>query len=634
MSQLLELIQNQHPFNLLTEEQCNRLFQHSSIKDYKKNQFIIHEDQDNPGIYFLVHGLAKNVMHRSNGKQLSLRFYYPGELIGIMVMLTSEDLRFSVEALEDSKVLAFNRNTFLEVMNQNQSFSKLMLDGISQLMKSLYQEIKYKDQDEDEQKNLFKRRVKEFMEAPVTIRPEQSLMDAVRLMEEESVGGLIVTDASNDLMGVLSFMDVFKAYKDGNFSCTVAQYMSTEPYVVTQTDFIFDGVSYLKNVPNGIIPVVNKQRTIGVLRQTSFLNMQDSVYFDLRHQISTATNFEQVKQLSPRYNKTFQQFVQTLLDEQMYAYDVTELISSYNDELHKQIIHLAEDAMVQAGYGTPPINYCFIVMGSEGRKEQAFSTDQDNGLILADYTHLSEEDQLQIDTYFKRFGEKINDMLDQCGFPYCTGNIMAREPKWRQSLSSWYETITHWINKKDAEEIRDFTIFIDFRPITGDFSLAYSLRDFLTERMQRSLNLHQLLMKDTLRFRVPVQPFGRIQGTGKQRELNLKKSAIMQIVNAVRIYAIKHGIDEVHTIKRLDKLKQNERFHPRDVENAKLALHRLLKLRLEINLEQLRNDVPLSNNYSLLQTSKQERKAVREALMIAKRLQQVLEISYNRNRVV
>ncbi|KGX88825.1 DUF294 nucleotidyltransferase-like domain-containing protein [Pontibacillus litoralis] len=637
MEKYIDMFKHQHPFNMLTTQQLEQLFTGASLKVFETNEFLFHEDEeeDDINIHFVLTGLAKNIMHKSNGKQISVRFYYPGDIVGIMIILTSGEMKFSVQAIEETKALRFQKEQFMAIMSENQAFSKIVMDGISNLMKSLYHEVKYKAKDGEDDfhdRKLFKQRVDNYVELPYFISPTATLTEAVYKMQQYKLGGLIVSTDDLELIGVLNYQDIFKAYVNHDFDSLVDDYVKEEPYTVTDRDFIYNAISFLKHNPASIIPVMNKTKVVGQLRQTSLLTIEDSIYFDLRYRIQKANSIEEVKQLAPKYNRSFQHFVAQLLEDQMFAYDVCELISSYNDEIHHHIIQLAEDDMIQEGYGTPPINYCFIVMGSEGRKEQAFSTDQDNGIIIADYSHLHNKDQ--IDSYFKQFTHKINTKLQYCGYPLCTGGIMAKEDKWRNSLQAWRISIDTWLEKLDAQEIRDFTIFMDFRPIVGDFSLAYELRDFVTKRMQRSLNLQQLLMKDTLRFRVPIQPFGRIIGTGPSRSLDFKKAAIMQIINALRIYAVKYGVEEVNSMKRLEKLEQNERFHPRDAENARLALHRLLKFRLEQNLHQLQNGKPLSNEIMLTQLSRGERKLLKEALHVAKRLQQVLEISYNRNRVV
>ncbi|MCP3025742.1 DUF294 nucleotidyltransferase-like domain-containing protein [Halobacillus sp. A5] len=632
----MKFYRSQYPFDLLTDTEFNEIFSEAVIKEYSSNEFIIHEDQneDTFDIHFLLSGLAKNIMHRSNGRQLSVRFYYPGDLVGVMILLTSGEMRFSVQALEPVKTLCFKRESFLKIMSNNTQFSKVVMDGISHLMKSLYDEVKFKSSstDEDDDSELYKKRAGAYMEQPAFIHPQETIEQAARMLQHQKIEALLVSEDRQTLLGMIGYGDLLKAYFENNHKDPVYLHMSEEPYSISDQEFIYDALSYLKHHPTEIIPVHHKDKIVGILRQSSFFTISNSVYFDLTYRISNAETIGELKELSPLYNSRFQDFVSSLIDDHMMAYDIAELITNYNDRIHKQVVQIAEEEMIASGLGAPPINYCFLVMGSEGRKEQAFSTDQDNGMILDDYDHIKNKEQ--INNYFKLLAEKINQMLNECGFPYCTGGIMAKEEKWRQQMSSWHESIDQWISRMDAEEIRDFTIFMDFRPIFGDFSLAYDLKKYVTRRVQRSLGLHQLLMKDTLRFRVPVQPFGRISGVGKKKTLNLKKSAIMQIVNAIRIYSMKYGIENINTVSRLNALAEQERFHPRDAENAKLSLHRLMGFRLKENLEQLNNGEPLTNELKLSKLNRDERKALKEALSIAKRLQQVLELSYNRNRVM
>ncbi|WP_113929174.1 putative nucleotidyltransferase substrate binding domain-containing protein [Bacillus sp. P14.5] len=271
-------------------------------------------------------------------------------------------------------------------------------------------------------------------------------------------------------------------------------------------------------------------------------------------------------------------------------------------------------------------------MGSQGRGEQSFNTDQDNGIILADYDHLA--NPKAVENYFERFTQKINTKLALCGFHECTGGIMAKELKWRKSFSQWQAAINDWLYEIDAEEVQSFTMFYDFRPIFGDYSLAEDTRSYIAKKAQKSLNLQQLLRKDAIRFRIPINALGRINLKGRNKRFNIKKAGLMQIVNMVRIHSIKHGIKEVNTVQRLDALKEMKVFHPRDAENAKTALHYLLYYRLNQNLSELAENHELTNELEVEQLTKEDKRKLREALQIANRMQQVMEISFNRNRVV
>ena len=68
-----------------------------------------------------------------------------------------------------------------------------------------------------------------------------------------------------------------------------------------------------------------------------------------------------------------------LLREGAKASHVTRVVAEVNDRVTAKILQFAE-----AKLGPPPVPYCWVVLGSEGRREQTFKTDQDNALIYSD----------------------------------------------------------------------------------------------------------------------------------------------------------------------------------------------------------------------------------------------------------
>lgn len=628
-----EKLRKTYPFDLLTNDEFAEITKEATLLSYKKNEFIFHEDEDeeNFELKFLVDGLAKNILHKENGQQFSVRYYYPGDLIGLIIILADGQMKFSVQALQDSQVIRMKKKAFLEIMNHNKDFSELVLAGIGQRMKTLYNEIR-KERSEEDSENipLFRTRVNTIMDEAVSISAEATIASAAKLLKEKIETGLVVVDDSDRLVGTLTQRDMLEVVMTNSTNKLVKDVMNKKPYLAAQDSFGYDILSYFKDEHVDFIPVMKEEKVVGVLTAESFLQLHDSNYISLSHLVHHASTIAQLQKLAAVNNQMFIDFVEQLLSENTYAYDVCELIANYNDKVHRQVINIALKEMKQEGYGIPPINYCFIVMGSQGRKEQAFSTDQDNGLILDNYDHLPNKED--IERFFQHFSEKVNASLAVCGFPLCTGGVMAKEKIWRRSLDEWVQEVERWVKDTDAEEIRNFTIFIDYRPISGDFSLARQLRESTVKTIQKGQILQLLLMKDTIRFRVPLNPLGMITTTGKSKTINLKKAAIMQIVNGIRIFSIKNGRKEVSTIKRLDSLKQIEAFHPRDVKNATTALHLLFSFRLQNNINQLRNNEPLSNELSLDTLNKEEKKQLKEALSIAKRLQQMSELSFGRKR--
>lgn len=634
MQDFYDVLKKKEPFHSLSDAEVEELIASARFSTYHKGQFLYHEDEDADALYLLVSGIAKNIVHKSNGQQTTMRFYYPGDLIGLMIMLTDETMTFSVQANDDCEVIRIKKEVMLKIMTENPAFSHNVLDTIGERMRSLYDEIKQERDRETEGENiaLYRTRVSSIMDSKVTIPPTYSVLETAELFRTKNYDGVIVSEDRESVMGTVTPLELFNAFTHGDFQDPIHKWMYQDPNLVEEDAFSYEALAYLKFHKVSLLPVVKRDKLVGMVSAKSFLGIQESAYLDLSYRLSRAKELQEIVSLSPPNHKEFHSFIEELLNENTLGYEICEMMSNYNDEIHRRVILLAEKEMLREGYGRPPVNYCFIVMGSEGRKEQAFSTDQDNGMIIDDYEHLSHKDE--IDAYFSKLTIKINERLTECGLPECSGGIMAKNAKWRRSLTDWKKEVNRWITETDAEEIRNFTIFMDFRPVYGDFDLSRSLRRSITERIKKAHTLQMLLMKDTIRFRVPLNPIGKLQLRGKEKTLDLKKSAIMQIVNGIRIFAMKYGVEEVNTIKRLNELKRKEIFHHRDVVNIETALHYLYSFRIRQNLYQLSKDVEITNIVKPQEWDKEERRKMREALLVAKRMQQVSELSFRRNRSI
>jgi len=628
------LLKDFYPFDMLPEDQLFQLIHSSTFTTFAKNEFLFLEDQaiEEVDIYFLVSGLAKNILHKENGKQISLRYYYPGDIVGLMVMFTSGDMNFSVQALEECTVFKLNKVHFFEVMTKNQAFSKIIWESIGQRMQSIYNEIKTNSsKDDDVNIVLLTTRVKELMDQAVFIDPNETMFLAAEKMKNSHLSGLVVSENSSSLEGTITQNEILNYVSNYKHSHRVRDWQQQSAIVVDADSFAYEALSYMKNHQIDFIPVLHKSKVIGVLTSRSFLNLNASNYLDLTYNIKNTRDLNKLLNLAPLSNTLLQSFTRELVDNNQYGYEITEMITKHNNLLFRQLIKFVESEMKAKGFGPPPINYCFIVMGSQARGEQSFHTDQDNGMITSDFQHLPYREK--ISRYFDVFTEKINNYLASAGFSECTGGIMAKELKWRKSVTEWKKEILQWKKAMDAEEIQRFTMFYDFLPIYGDFSLAKEVRLFLIEKTRNSKTLQHLLTKDALRFKLPLNPLGKINLIKhKDRKLNVKKTGMIQIINSTRINAMKYGITEISTIKRLDALKKLNALHPRDVQNAKTALHYLQYYRLKQNLNEISNQQPLSNEIGFHELSNDDRQKLKEAIHVANRMQQVLKISFNRNR--
>ena len=115
----------------------------------------------------------------------------------------------------------------------------------------------------------------------------------------------------------------------------------------------------------------------------------------------------------------------------MGAEPLTRTIAALNDALSRRAIDL-----VRERHRLGDIDWCWLALGSEGRGEQTFTTDQDNALLFvapdASETPARRERLLA-------FARDVNASLDRLGFPLCTGNVMAGNAELCLSTEEWKE---------------------------------------------------------------------------------------------------------------------------------------------------------------------------------------------------
>ncbi|HHK60765.1 MAG TPA: histidine kinase, partial [Desulfobacterales bacterium] len=327
----------------------------------------------------------------------------------------------------------------------------------------------------------------------------------------------------------------------------------------------------------------------------------------------------QIKDLYPLAGKTVE-VVRHLLKEGAQAGNITRMISIINDEIVKRLLILLEEEL-----GPPPLPYCWLLLGSEGRREQTFRTDQDNALVYADPP--DEETARRAAAYFERFAKAAIDHLVACGYPLCPGEIMASNPKWRQPLAVWKQYFDRWIMTPEAEQILHATIFFDFRPRHGAFALADDLRRYLLSRIRRQEIFLLHLARECLTSKAPLSFFKNfiVEKDGAYRNrLDIKHRGIAPFVNFARVLALKHGVKETNTLARLKILAEEGQISNDLATQARHAYEFQMYLRIVHQLQQIDDGEEPDNYIDPSQLSDLEKRTLKEAFSTIERLQEAL----------
>jgi PAS domain S-box-containing protein len=269
--------------------------------------------------------------------------------------------------------------------------------------------------------------------------------------------------------------------------------------------------------------------------------------------------------------------------------------------------------MVIKELGEPPVPFSFMALGSQGRSEQTFRTDQDNAIVFAD---VPREQLRDVNAYFQRLGDLVCSWMDEVGFPFCRGNVMAKNPRWVMPLSEWVKTFSGWIRVAEPQALLEFNMFFDFRSIHGDASLVSNLRSQIGSVMDETPTFFMHLAENALRYRPPLSFFGNIvlgENTDQPSSLNIK-DAMLPITNFARIYALKGRLAETNTLQRLHALREAQILSPSTFSEISETYRHLAGLRLRHQSSLLRTGARANNFVEPGQLSSFDRVALKHAL--------------------
>lgn len=303
------------------------------------------------------------------------------------------------------------------------------------------------------------------------------------------------------------------------------------------------------------------------------------------------------------------------------AESLTRLISALNDVLTRRVIELTcADTQIEG------VRWCWLAFGSEGRQEQTLSSDQDNGLIFegGGPADVVREALLPL-------ALRINQALDACGFPLCSGQIMASNPQWCLSLHEWRNRFANWIIEGDPQALLNATIFFDLRPLYGAHELAQALVDWLADNAPDSPRFLYQMTENALRREAPlgmlrdfvVEKGGEFDGT-----IDLKTNAATLFVDAARIYGLGCATRASNTADRLRRAGQARHLDQIHVEAWISAFYFVQMLRLKNQHRGYIRGATMHNHIAPGELDATERRALLDALRQARALQKELALTY------
>ena len=450
--------------------------------------------------------------------------------------------------------------------------------------------------------------LRSVMVSPVlSCPPGESARAAVERMAGARTSSIVVVGERGEPVGILTERDLMRciaATPSFDLEQTpVAEIMTREPITRTPDDTLYQALSILSSRGIKHLPLVDPgegNRLMGIVTLRQLLKLRYPEPMTLIASIAEATDLESLAEIKRRMPRV----AAIRLSRAARAYDVAIMLSLVNRDLHRKALELVSRSLPE-----PPLGFSLFVTGSHGRLENLLKTDQDWGLVFADVAGESAEEEA--DDYFAKLSEALADALAAVGFERCPGQVMGVNPVWRKSRRQWKRQLDHWITAQVPRLGRYVTLFFDAQHLAGDAGLFAQLSDHAFELLGRHHEVLRILREEEGGHRVPTGFLGRFitERSGEHRgEFDIKRSGLIFVVEGVRILALRHGIRETPTLRRIARLVADGHLNPDDGEYFEGAFRFLLHFALDSQVEKAMEDEEIDTyvNPSLLSPRKRE----------------------------
>lgn len=627
-TQTVDVLRSITPFSTLSDEVLAEVAAQVHFQDFAPGAYVFRQGTPSLNTLFLVvKGLGEVRVMNERGKETVVGYRHVHDFFGETVVLTDEDYPGSVLAKEAMTCLVIPREVFERLMYNHPEVAGFFSRALLSRMRRLYQEIVAEQAPSvyvHGESSLFRRWVAEIMSSPViTCRANDRLRNVAELMVYRNISAVVVIDDTGYPVGLVTerelVIQLAEPAPGGPADLAAETVMQRKLVEVPTAAFLCEAL--VQMIKHGVKHLVAMESGLpaGIVSVTDLPRARSAGTLWLAHRIETAQTLTGLCDTG----QEVENFLSALVAGKTAVPDLLNIMAELHDALTRCVIRLCKEE-IEAEHGPRPADYCWIAMGSAGRKEQTIRTDQDNALIYADPEPGAAAETV---AYFNRLGTNIIKALERCGFQECRGGVMPSNPEWCRPLGEWREHVLRMITRAGPQDVRTLTILLDFRPVYGNFKLAQDLWDAVFQALQQVSGGSPHILADVdLRMRAPLTLFGDFvtEKSGPHKnELNLKIVACVHIVNCVRLFALKHRITETPTLERLRLLVEADAIPREETEFIEAAYETLLMFRIRENLKKMSRGAEPDNYVNPQALSKREQEILKDSLSVIPRLQKL-----------
>lgn len=634
LSRITEFIRTVVPFNLMGREEIEQIAATMEIAYYPRGEFIMRFGDKIPGyVHIIQTGSVKLTVSDESGGEILVDVREEGDVFGALSILRVKRALFDVKANEDLITYLLPAEVFLQLVKRHpeieQYFSYSLAGNVKKERQAAVPQLHNLMTTNILNLDMFLigKSVADLMVTNVlTCPPERSIRDAAKMMTQRQVSSIVVIKASGSPIGILTDNDLRQKVIAHGYSVDeqIVHVMNSPVLTIHPAAYAFDALLEMSRHGISHLVVVENDLLLGIINEHEFQVETGNSPVGVIGDIEKSCSLDELVNLRPKIDHILEMMVL----QRVPTRKSTELITEFNDRVTSKINRISELDMKESGFGAPPVPYCWMALGSEGRREQTLRTDQDNALL---FENVPEHEENKIKEWFIMYSERVVDGLVRYGFPRCKGGIMASNSRWCQSEEQWENIFFDWVIHPEALSLRMASIFFDFRPIYGDKNTLKKLREKIHDLINNHYQFLQYMAKNALYNRPPLGFFHHfvVEKNGEHRdELNLKLRGVLPLIESTRVMALEMHVNNSNTVERLTEICKKDVISNELLSDLTEAFDFITSLRLIQHLEARQRGEAPNNFVNPAKLTGLQRTLLKESFAVINQLQEKLEYRY------
>lgn len=619
--EIKDFISQYPPFDELPEDALIELTRSIEISYFRADSSIVELSEKINELYMVRSGVVE--IYRRNGDLYNR--LDQGQLFGQMGLLTNNKVRFPAKSLKDTLLYCIPEEIFHQFCERYEAFADFVEVEDSTRLKQAIESTS------DDANSLTTSKVKTLLSRDVLILPNNSSIQSVaQQMAEDNVSAALINDPEitdedgNSFVGIITEKDLCAKVIAAGLSVEepVTEVMSTELISLDHNAYIFEAMLLMLRYNVHHLPILKNKRPIGLIEVTDIIRYesQNSLLF-----VSSIVQQQSTDDLALLSTQLKDCFVR-MINEDANSHMVGRAMSEIGRSFKQRLLELAEQEL-----GEPPIPYCFLALGSMARDEQLIVTDQDNAIILDN----SYEEHLHGE-YFKKLAKFVCDGLAECGYSYCTGDIMATNDEFRKTQAQWEDCFTDWIDDPNPQALLNCSIFFDLTGVFGRVKWAEQLNGFILRRAKKNNRFLACLARNALNRKPPLgffKDFVMEKDGRHNNSINLKRRGTAPLADLIRIHALAIGSQSQNSFQRLEDIIEAGILPKSKGQDLHHAMEFISMVRLRHQALDIESGIEPDNNIEPENMSDFERRNLKDAFLVLSSAQNFLKYRYNANKM-